>query len=59
MRRQLGRVEQRVAVPHIENVINSERAVLEQMRQLTGDLKGFIIIKEIQVKRVYNYNNAL
>ena len=38
-------------MPHIEDVGNPERTVLEEMRSLAGDLEWVMVIKEVCVER--------
>lgn len=46
----LGRVEQRVAGPHVINVIDSEVRMLEQVRGLGVDLKRVFLIQQVWIE---------
>jgi hypothetical protein len=50
VRWRLGRVEQRVAGPHVINVIDSEVRMLEQVRGLGVDLKRVFLIQQVQIE---------
>jgi hypothetical protein len=50
VRWRLGRVKQRVAGPHVINVIDSKVRMLEQVRGLGVDLKRVLLIEQVQVE---------
>ena len=50
VRWRLGRVEQRVAGPHVINVIDSEVRMLEQVRGLGVDLKRVFLIQQVWIE---------
>jgi hypothetical protein len=50
MRWRLGRVKQRVAGPHVINVIDSKVRMLEQVRGLGADLKRVFLIQQVQIE---------
>jgi non-homologous end joining protein Ku len=52
VRRRLGRVEQRVAGPHVCDVIGAEVGVLEQVRGLAVDLERVVVIEQIEVEQL-------
>ena len=43
--RRFGRIEQRVTAPHIVDVVDSERFMLEQVWCLPGDLERVVLIE--------------
>jgi len=47
VRWRLGRIEQRVAGPHVINVIDSDVRMLEQVRGLGVDLKRVFLIQQV------------
>jgi hypothetical protein len=49
VRWRLGRVEQRVADPHITDVIDSEVRMLEQVRSLGVDFKRVFLIQQVWI----------
>ena len=46
-------------MPHIEDVGNPERTVLEEMRSLAGDLEWVMVIKEVCVERSRCHRSVL
>jgi hypothetical protein len=44
------RVEQRIAGPHVIDVIHAKVGMLEQVRSLRVDLEDVIIVEEVQVE---------
>src|SRR5208337_4846528 len=50
VRWRLGRVKQRVAGPHVINVIDSKVRMLEQVRGLGVDLKRVFLIQQVQIE---------
>ena len=50
VRWRLSRVEQRVAGPHIIDVIDSEVRMLEQVRGLGVDLKRVFLIQQVWIE---------
>jgi hypothetical protein len=50
VRWRLGRVEQRVADPHITDVIDSEVRMPEQVRSLGVDLKRVFLVQQVWIE---------
>lgn len=48
--RGLGRVEERVAHPHLDDVLDTQARVFEQMGGLSIDLEGAPIVEKIEIK---------
>ena len=54
MGRGLGRVEERVAHPHLDDVLDTQARVFEQMGGLSIDLEGAPIVEKIEIKAPIN-----
>jgi hypothetical protein len=52
VRRQLRRIEERIGLPHLEDVVDSERGVLEQVRGLGVDLEWIVVINKVELEPV-------
>jgi hypothetical protein len=50
VRRRLGRVEERLAGPHIIDVIDPQVRMLEQVRGLRVDLKRIFLVQQVQIE---------
>ena len=50
--RGFGRIEQRVAAPHVVDVVDAERVMLEQVWSLPGDLERVVLIEQVCVEQV-------
>jgi hypothetical protein len=50
VRRWLGRVEQRVACPHVLHVLLAEMGMLERMCSLRLDLEGVLVVEDVRIE---------
>jgi hypothetical protein len=51
VRRWVSWVEQRVALPHLADILETEVRVLEQMRGLVIDLERILVVEQIDVQQ--------
>lgn len=51
MGRWLGRIEQRVAAPHVHHVLQPQVRMLEQVSCLRVDLEGLAVIERVKIER--------
>jgi len=50
MRGWLGWVEQRIAGPHVVDIVDSQVRLLEQVRGLRVDLKRIFLIQQVRIE---------
>lgn len=55
----LGRVEQRLAGPHVAEVIQAQTLVLEQVTGLLVDLEGPVLVEFVIQATTFDYEDAL
>ena len=59
MGRRLGRIEQRVAAPHVHHVLQPQVRMLEQMSCLPVDLEGLGVIERIKIEQLAHANQCI